>query len=269
MGSHDEEEAEQRTSPTGEVVYKAICTEGESELERSTSALAWSGLAAGLSMAFSLITSALIHAHTPATKFQPMLTALGYPIGFLIVVLGRQQLFTENTLTVMLPLFRERSSHALGNVARVWVVVLAANTVGAIAIAFVLARTQALSPAVVDSMHLVSRHVFEHPFLVTMLRGIFAGWLIALMVWLLPFAEEMRVVVIGVITYIVGLAQFSHIIAGSVDGAFLVFASGNSWSDFFLRFYVPALIGNILGGVLLVAAINHAQVVAGGNGVDA
>ena len=269
MESAEHDDAHERTSPTGEVVYKAIRTEGESELERSTSALAWSGLAAGLSMGFSLIASALIHAHTPATKWQPMLTALGYPIGFLIVVLGRQQLFTENTLTVVLPLLTERTARVFRNVARVWVVVLAANTVGAVAIAFVLARTQALSPTAIDSMHLVSRHVYEQPFLVTLLRGIFAGWLIALMVWLLPFAEEMRVVVIGVITYIVGLAQFSHIIAGSIDAAFLVFAGSDSWSDFLLRFYIPALIGNILGGVLLVAAINHAQVVAGDDGVDA
>src|SRR5689334_9167725 len=90
-----EQEAEERSSPSGKVVYKAILTEGEDELKRSSSALFWSGLAAGLSMGFSLITEGLLHAYLPQAKWTPLITKFGYPMGFLIVVLGRQQLFTE------------------------------------------------------------------------------------------------------------------------------------------------------------------------------
>src|SRR5205809_7766944 len=103
-----EQEAQERSSPSGKVVYKAIFKEGEDELERPSSALFWSGLAAGLSMGFSFITEGLLHAHLPQAQWTPMITKFGYPMGFLIVVLGRQQLFTENTLTPILPLLKKK-----------------------------------------------------------------------------------------------------------------------------------------------------------------
>src|SRR3954465_13897219 len=103
-----EEEAHERSSPSGTVVYKAILKEGESELERSSSALFWSGLAAGLSMGFSLVAEGLLRAHLPAEEWRPLGAKFGYSIGFLIVILGRQQLFTENTLTPVLPLLQKK-----------------------------------------------------------------------------------------------------------------------------------------------------------------
>lgn len=257
------EEAEERTAPTGAVVYAAIYSEGESELERSTSALAWSGIAAGLSMAFSFITSALLHADLPAKPWRHLIVALGYPVGFVIVILGRQQLFTENTLTVMLPLLRKRDRRTLLNVARLWVVVLLANLAGSLIIAAVLAKTEVVAEAAFKSMGEIAAMSQHGSFAVTLLSGIFAGWLIALTVWLLPFAETARPWVIALITYVVGVARFSHVIAGAVEAAFLVFNGSSSWSQFAFGFFLPALLGNILGGVLLVAALNHAQVVSG------
>jgi formate-nitrite transporter family protein len=259
MNKPEHHEAEERSAPTSEVVYEAIRSEGEHELERTTPGLAWSGVAAGLSMGFSFIAVALLHAHTPAAKWQPLVTALGYPLGFLIVVLGRQQLFTENTLTVVLPFLTGRRAATLRNVGRVWLVVLAANVIAALALALVLAKTEAVSHETHESMRVVAEHVYRHSFGVTLLRGIFAGWLIALMVWLLPFAQNARVSVIAILTYVIGVAHFSHIVAGTVDAAFLVFTGERSWSELALTFFVPTLIGNIIGGVVLVAAINHAQ----------
>jgi formate/nitrite transporter FocA (FNT family) len=262
-------EAEERSSPSGEVVYRAIRHEGESELERTSSALWWSGLAAGLSMGFSFIASALLHAHLPDAKWRPLLVALGYTFGFVIVILGRQQLFTENTLTVILPLLTERKAGMLVNVLRLWAVVLAANLAGALLFAFVVARSQAVDHDTFESMKTLAHEAHAHGFAVTLLRGVFAGWLIALVVWLLPFAESARVGVIIFITWLVGVAHFSHVVVGSVDAAFLAFLHEKAWLDVFTGAFLPALLGNIIGGVSLVAAINHAQVVAGGKGIDA
>lgn len=261
------EEAEERSAPTGAVVYEAILKEGESELERSNSALAWSGLAAGLSMSFSFVTSALLHTFLPDAKWRPLVVALGYPVGFIIVILGRQQLFTENTLTVILPLLRRKDRATLMNVLRLWSVVLLANLAGTLLIAFVLAKTDAIPEEAFDSMREVARtHIA--PMATTFLRGIFAGWLVALTVWLLPYAETARVWVIALLTYVVGVAHFSHIIAGAVESAFLVAVHANTWTEFGLGFFIPTLAGNITGGVLLVAVLNHAQVVAGAGAVD-
>lgn len=252
-------DAEHRTSPSGSVVHQAILNEGETELDRSTGALLWSGLAAGLSMGFTFIAVSLLHAHTPHAKWQPLVTSLGYPLGFLIVVLGRQQLFTENTLTVVLPLLRHKRASILVNVARVWTMVLLANAIGAMLVAFVLAKTDAVSEETFESMKTVAAQAHQATFAITFLRGIFAGWLIALMVWLLPFAESARVWVIFALTYFVGLGHLSHIVAGTVDASFLVFVRESTWSEFAAGFFIPALLGNIAGGVLLVASLNHAQ----------
>ena len=262
------EKAEERSAPTGAVVHEAIHHEGESELERPSSALAWSALAAGLSMSMSFVTSALLHASLPDTKWRPLIVALGYPVGFIIVILGRQQLFTENTLTVILPLLTRRDRSTALNVVRLWSVVLLANLAGAILVAYVLARMDVVSADAYASMRELARATQERPFATTLLRGIFAGWLVALTVWLLPYAETARVWVIGLLTYVIGVAHFSHVVAGAIEAAFLVATHESTWPEFTIGFFLPALIGNVIGGVLLVAVLNHAQVVAGGGTDD-
>ena len=120
-------EVEERTNISAVVVHETVREEGERELRRPPSALAWSGLAAGLSMGFSLVAEGLLHAYLPRASWTPLIDNLGYSTGFLIVILGRQQLFTENTLTVILPLLAHPSWSTLWRVARLWAIVLAAN----------------------------------------------------------------------------------------------------------------------------------------------
>jgi formate-nitrite transporter family protein len=265
-----EDEAHERSSPSGEVVYEAIMKEAEDELERSSSALFWSGLAAGLAMGFSLLAEAVLRAHLPDKPWRPLVVKLGYSIGFLIVILGRQQLFTENTLTPVLPLLRNKDGKTLGNMLRLWGVVLGANLLGALAIAWVLSRTSVAEHDVRNAMRDIGQEAMKHGFGVTLLKGVFAGWLIALIVWLLPFAETGRVWVIIIITYLVGAAQLSHIVAGAVDVFGLTWTGARPWGEVVGRYLVPTLIGNIIGGVTIVAALNHAQVVAGaGSGEEA
>jgi formate/nitrite transporter FocA (FNT family) len=260
------EEAKERSAPEGSVVYEAILEEGESELDRATSALAWSGLAAGLSMGFSLIGKAVLHHHLPDAEWTPLVSNFGYAFGFLIVILGRQQLYTENTLTVILPFLRKRRLAILGNIARLWLVVLLANLAGAFAFAAVMARTTAVSPGVRESMRHLGEEAMRGDFATTLLRAIFAGWLIAVMVWLLPFAEQLRTIVIVLITYLVGIGHFPHIVAGAVDVFFLVAEGTKGLGEVATYFILPTLIGNTIGGVTLVAILGHLQ---HGEGVDA
>lgn len=260
--------AERLSSPSGKVVYKAILQEGEEELSRSSSALFWSGLAAGLSMGFSMIAEGLLHAYLPDAYWRPLVAKFGYSAGFLIVILGRQQLFTENTLTPILPLLQHKAVGTLRNVLRLWVVVLIANLLGALVVAFVAARSSAFDAPVREAFAAIGNRAMENGFATTLLRAVFAGWLIALMVWLLPFAETARVWVIILITYLVGLGQFSHIIAGSVETFTIAALGQRAWLNVLGGYIIPSLIGNILGGVALVAILNHAQIVAGEVGQD-
>ena len=260
--AQERREAEERSSPAGSVVYEAVKKEGEEELGRSTSSLAWSGLAAGLSMGFSMAGEGLLRHALPDVSWRPLVAKLGYTVGFLIVVLGRQQLFTENTLTVILPLLRRRDSITLRNVLRLWTAVLAANVFGACVFAAVAAHSAAFAPGVRETFAALGREALEPSVAAILLRGVYAGWLIALMVWLLPFAESARVWVIVILTYVVGVGQFSHVIAGSVETFYVVATGERSVWEFLGRFLIPSLVGNVIGGVSLVAAIAHAQFVA-------
>jgi len=254
-----EKEIVDRTPPPGEVVYEAVYAEGEHELERNSWELGLSGLAAGLSMGFSMLTEALLRVHLPQARWMPLIARLGYSVGFVIVILGRQQLFTKNTLTVILPLLREKRIGIFGNVARLWSIVLFANLLGAFVFAWIAANSNAFNAEVNGTLTQIGQAAVKPGFGTLVLRGTFAGWLIALMVWLLPFAEAARLWVIIILAYIVGLADFPHIIAGAAEAFYLVAKGALSFTKCAGWYLLPTFIGNVIGGVILVAVGAHAE----------
>ncbi len=263
LSEKQQEEAQGRTSVSAVVVHETIRTDGEEELQRPLPALAWSGFAAGLSMGFSFVAEGLLRSYLPDAPWRPLLVNLGYPVGFLIVILGRQQLFTENTLTAVIPLFARRNVSTIFAVLRLWAVVLVANLIGAHIFAWVLGNTAAFRPEVQDSLRSLAQEAVNVSFGTAILRGIFAGWLIAMVVWILAAIDTGRIAVIVTLTYLVGLAGLTHIIAGSVEVLFLVMTGRLSWFAYLGGYMTPTLIGNIIGGVSMVSAVNHAQSVAG------
>ena len=211
-------------------------------------------------MGFSFGAEGLLRAHLPEAGWTPLISKFGYALGFVIVVLGRQQLFTEQTLTAILPLLsRDRPDGIVVGVARMWAVVLLANIVGTALFAMTAAWTQAFDPDVRVAFTMIGREAMSHDFWTTMLRGVMAGFLIATMIWLLPGSGSARLWIVLLLTYVVGIAGLSHIIAGSAEALFLVMTGERPFSDYLLHFFVPTLTGNAIGGVALVAALAHAQ----------
>lgn len=259
----DAHKVQERVAIGAKVVYEAVRLEGEDELGRPAAALAWSGLAAGLSMGFSLLAEAALHSYLPEVGWRAAIARLGYSVGFLIVILGRQQLFTENTLTVVLPFLLHKDLSTLTKVMRLWAVVLSTNVVGTLIFAFAVARLRFLDPGVQASLLEISLPHAAAGFWTTLMRAVFAGWLIALMVWMLPDAKSSRVFIIVTLTYVIALTSLSHIIAGSTNVFYLVAVGKLSIWHYFTVFFLPTLIGNVLGGVSLVSALAHAQVVGG------
>jgi formate/nitrite transporter FocA (FNT family) len=256
-------QVEERLAIGPNVVYETIRRQGDEELARPAANLAWSGLAAGLSMGFSFIAEGLLMAHLPDAPWRPLVSKAGYCVGFLIVILGRQQLFTENTLTVILPLLLRKDPLTFLRVIRLWAIVLSANLVGTFLVALCLAKSGVLNSQIQAALLEIGNAHFGSGFATVMVRAIFAGWLIALMVWLLPGAESAKVSIIIIITYLIGIADFSHIVAGSTTTLFLVAKGSISLGTYLTKFFAPTLLGNIIGGVSLVAALGHAQVVGG------
>lgn len=266
LTEQQEKQIEQVESTPLPVIHEVIRMRGEDELARSNASLAWSGLAAGLSMGFSFIAEALIRARLPhEAHWAPLVSKLGYTVGFLIVVLGRQQLFTENTLTPVLPVMARRDMKTLLQMLRLWVVVLVTNLIGALIVAWMLFHTDAFDQTIKDTFTEIGSRALHHGFGTQFIRGIFAGWLIAMVVWLLPAVPSNRFWIILLLTWLVGVGELSHIIAGSVETMYAVVAHEGTWGEYFGHFMIPALLGNTVGGVSLVAALNHAQTVTGLN----
>ena len=259
----EKKQVEERVAIGANVVYETIRLEGEEELRRPVSALAWSAFAAGLSMGSSFIAEGVLAARLPDQPWRPLISRAGYCIGFLMVILGRQQLFTENTLTVVLPLLVRKDLSTLLRMLRLWMVVLVSNLFGTFLFALCIGKIHIFDPRIQQSLTEIGTSHLGAGFGTVLVRGIFAGWLIALMVWLLPGAESARVSIIILVTYLIGISGFSHIIAGSTTMFFLIVTKAISWKIYFAQFFVPTLLGNILGGVSLVAALGHAQVVGG------
>jgi formate/nitrite transporter FocA (FNT family) len=248
------------TPPEAWVIHEIIRGDGEREIRRSISSLAWSGFGAGLSMGFSFLTESMLRARLPDAPWAHLLSGFGYTIGFLIAVLGRQQLFTESTLTAVLPFLMRRTRAAFVAMLRLWGMVLALNLVGTVAFAALVSIHGMFDAAITKSLFDTSAEALRDGFMPMMLKAILSGWLIALMVWLLPGAGPARLFLIILLTYAVAIGGFSHMIAGSVEVSFAVINAKATIGDYFLRFALPTFLGNTIGGVSLVAVLNHAPV---------
>lgn len=254
------EDVEDRSSPRTPVIYEVVRRLGDEEMVRPITSLWWSGVAAGLSISFSLLAQAIIQTHLPAMPWRPLVTDFGYSLGFVMVVMSRQQLFTENTVTAVLPVMADINLTNLAKLTRMWAVVLLANFCGTLFAALFCTFTPVLSPDLYQGMLDISRHIVGNGFGEMFFRGVAAGFLIAAMVWLIPGAEGAQFFVIVLMTWLIAAGDFMHVIAGSVEGFLLVLGGQLAWQSMLNDFVLPVLAGNIVGGTALFALIAYAQV---------
>ena len=259
----EENKARQEESLDQKITYDVIRREGDKELERPLSGLWWAAVAGGLSMGFSFVTEALLRSHLPDEEWRPLITKLGYPVGFLIITLGSQQLFTENTVTPIVPLMVSYTTKKMRKMISLQGTALFGNILGALLFAMAIGLTDVFEPSVHVAFGAIGHEALRHGFLTTFASGIFAGWLIALMVWMLPAASTNQVSVISIITYLIGVGGFAHIVVGSVEILYLVVTGDVGAATYISRFFIPARMGNLLGGFVLVTWLNHAQVTSG------
>lgn len=258
LARDEREQAAKHAAPAALVIHEVVREEGEQELRKRPVAVWWSGLAAGMSMGFSFLCMAMLGSMLPETSWRHAVASLGYTVGFVITILGRQELFTESTLTAFLPLLVRRDRATLVTVLRFWAVVLLANLVGTALFALLLSRPGLFPPAVGAALGALAKTALDGAFMFTLLRAVLAGWLIALMAWMLPSARSARFFVILFLTYVVALCSLPHVVAGSVESAYAVLTGAATMAQYFGGFLLPTLVGNTVGGVALVAMLNHA-----------
>jgi formate/nitrite transporter FocA (FNT family) len=185
---------------------------------------------------------------------------LGYCVGFIMAVLSRQQLFTESTITAVLPVVAEFTWKNVSRMARLWAIVLAANLAGTLFAALFCTYTPVLPVQLYDGMMTVSRDLLALSWSEMLFRAVAAGFLMAALVWLMPGAERAQFHVITLMTWLIAVGGFTHIVAGSMEAYLLILAGDWIWWQMVSQFMAPVLIGNIVGGTALFALIAYAQV---------
>lgn len=261
LDREEEKRVDEYESVPSSVIFEAIRREGEHELSRPISALWWSGVAAGLAISTSVLCKGFLASILPDADWAAGISNLGYTVGFLIVILARMQLFTENTITPILPLFLAPTRDNFYQTARLWSVVLIANLVGCAAAALVLVYGHILPESRFAGVLAVSRHYAEATAFQHFAWGIPAGFLIAALVWILPRTESAgEVLMIVILTYVIGLGGMSHVVAGSTELFILVARGELGVGAAAFGGILPAFAGNVLGGTGIFAALTYAQV---------
>jgi len=242
-------------------IHDNVLGSAETELHRKSGPLLYSAIAAGLTISFSFLASAFLrmHGHEESTKH--LLATAGYPLGFVFVVLARNELFTENTLEPVIPFLHRRDRHTLGQIGRNWGLLILGNLIGALVFALLLAHTNMVPEKMRHDMLELTRRATELGIGLTFYRAIFAGWLLATLTWMLAATNERitQILLIILATAPIAAFDFAHSIAGSVEAFYRAAVEDASWADMVVNFTVPALLGNALGGVTVVALLNFGQ----------
>jgi formate/nitrite transporter FocA (FNT family) len=252
------------TRLSAQEIHTNVLEQAKEEMRRPAWDLMWSAVAAGLTIGWSFVGGAYA-ATLVAPEYRQAVFAAVYPLGFILVIIGRSQLFTENTLEPVIPVLARPSRDTLGKMLRLWAIVLAGNMAGAAMFGLLFAKTPVVPEPVRESMLRLAGGLFVGSFGAQFYHAIFAGWLIALTAWLVSATSHTgaQIFLIWLTTSPIAALDFRHSIAGAVE-VFFVAASGSAtWASALGGFVLPAVLGNIAGGVIFVAMLNHGQVSTG------
>jgi len=244
-------------------ILRRVLEDADEERSRTSSGLAFSGFAAGITMGLSGLGVAVLQNHLPHTSWADLVAYSAYPLGFIAVIMGRAQLFTENTLYPVVLVLDRRGG--LVDTLRLWAVVLATNVLGILVFAALVTQTPAVRTGTEHRLVALGTQAVAPSFDRIFWMAVIGGWLIALVAWLIEGAAEPfgQIALIWLLTFIVGLGGFAHSIATSGEILVAVLAGPISGLDY-VRWLAAAVLGNAVGGVVIVALLNYGQVMAGG-----
>ncbi len=255
--------------PSAREIYHQVANNARQELGRSSLSLAISGIAGGTFMGLSALGTALGMALLTAPGARTggtveFLAKMFYPLGFIVVILGRSQLFTENTLYPVALVLAEKRH--FWNTMRLWGAVLPSNVLGALAFACLASLTHAMRPDVLEALVNLGLDATHHDPSTIFWSGVAGGWIIATAAWIVSGSHSITgsVMIIWMLTYVVGLGNFAHCIAGSGEVFVSILMHRAPWSAY-PTWFLPAVAGNICGGVGMVTLLEYGQVVIGGD----
>ena len=264
---HERDHAETDEQKSKHAILTQQIESGLVELERPASGLLLSAVSAGLDIAFGPLFMAVLLTLVDGAWGAPLTeiaVANMYAIGFLFVVLGRSELFTEHTTLAVLPVLDGRAS--VGSLARLWGLVYVGNLVGgtifAVTMVWLAPAYGIVNPAVFAE---IATKLIDHGPGLLFAGGVLAGWLMGLLSWLVTASRETvgRIIFVWLIAAAIGLAHLPHSIAGNVEVLAGMLVTPDIGLQDYLRFLLLATVGNVVGGVTFVALLKYGHVVRG------
>ena len=260
LSDDDADAVAERKAGSAKVIHEVIRLQGDEELERPVASLIFSAFAAGVAISVSVLAEAFIKIGLPDQPWAELIVAIGYSVGFVIVIMGNLQLFTENTVTAILPIATHPTVRNLRRLAKLWSSVLIANLAGTLLVAALMSGGIIISADQLAASVEISSKLLSHDALTTLWLGMPAGFLVASIAWILPNARGSEFWVVMLITYIIAIGGFSHVVAGSTEAWLLWLTGRTSLQHAVFGIILPALAGNIVGGTGLFAVLAHGQV---------
>lgn len=251
---------DERMPSKAATVHELLRREGERELSREVFALFWSALAGGITMSLSLVARGIISANLPEIELGHLIEAAGYTFGFIFAIAAGQQLFTENTVTPVVPVMRRPSRSHIWQLLRLWATVLTGNIIGGTIAAAVFVWMPIFTPEVDTVLLEISRHLMEKSPTSMFTGGIISGWLIAIMVWAVYGLQASKLTLIFLATYLIAIGDFPHVVVGSIEVAYLLLLGETTLSAALGTFLVPVTLGNLVGGTAIFALVAHLEV---------
>ena len=247
-------------------IFGAAVEVGSIRLHRTWLEMSMSGLIAGMNVTFGIIASSYVAGSTApfvGPNIAKILGALFFPIGFMFLMIGKSELFTENFLVPVTAVIARKGK--IRSLLKLWSLTLAGNMAGIFIFAVVIAGSlnQIVPSFVIGHIHGVAESYMHRPPFVMVLSAVFAGWLITLMTWLLIASTGTlaRIFIIWTVGFLIYLNSFSHIVVASSE----ILIAINTGSDIsflsWLETYVPwTIAGNMIGGLFFVTILQYLQI---------
>ncbi|HVC29840.1 MAG TPA: formate/nitrite transporter family protein [Steroidobacteraceae bacterium] len=268
MGTGEEPAAEtageaRPLGPETREIAQSAAVAGTRRLQRPVLGEAITGLIGGLSIGFGAVAMAAVGGLVSdfAGRSAGMLAAsLAFPVGFVILLIGKAELFTENFLVPVIGVFERRGTPL--NLGRVWSVSLAANLLGAFIFAWLISRHGVLSPQASSYLRRLGPEKVSNPFWTSFTKAIFAGWLMTILTWLLLACETIgqRLAIIWMTGALIIVGDFNHSVISAAESFIAINLGAQlTYGQWFLHNLIPAVLGNMVGGVLFVTALFYLQ----------
>lgn len=266
-GRHAASQIDDEPKPLGqespEIIEEASLI-GQKRLDRSLAGSAITAFIGGMSVSFGAVAmiwaAASVSGEVATPSLAHLIGSLFFPVGFVILLVGKSELFTENFFLPVTAILERHGT--IRDLAKLWGVSLIFNLLGGLVFALLISRGHVLDSRPIEQFATLAEHKVAYGFWTAFVKAIFAGWLMTMLTWLLVAAESFgpRLAIIWMIGTLIVLGQFNHVIISAAEIFIAILTGANvTFLDWFTDNFIPALLGNIIGGVIFVTLLFYVQ----------